>query len=252
MGRERTDCSIPLEQLAPVSAAFGFLGTVTTVWQEHPPTLHFQKGCSTNSGADTPNHHRDLVLTTVQATRWSANPTTSWWNLVPLFKAWLTILQQLRIQDKKPWSPGSSSALPPSVSIESLSIPHQDVKGMTTAITTGSGILRVYDSYTDLPAQLCLGNASDNLSPLGAFHWQKQRRTRAWEKEGRRKKGGGQKEGRGRKTRKEERDRGAGRSYWTISTHPHPRPQPLSRVSTKVPLPSEDSDKTPRNPVCTK
>lgn len=66
MGRERTDCSIPWSSGPWFWLHLDSRALVTTVWQEHPPTLHFQKGCSiTNLEQTPPNHHRDLVLTAV-------------------------------------------------------------------------------------------------------------------------------------------------------------------------------------------
>lgn len=94
-------------------------------------------------------------------------------------------------------------------------------------VTAGDGILRVYDSYTNSKARLCLENASDNLFPLErVFHWQKLR-TRAWEKKKGRKEGDrrwrGEEDTEGRR---EESGREGRRSYWTASAHHHPRPEP--------------------------
>ena len=127
MGRERTACSIPWSSWPWFWLHLDSRALVTTVWQEHPPTLHFQKGCSITSLEQTPpNHHHDLVLTTVQATRWSANPTTSWWN-----QTWSLDLKPSWQFSRCRWefgtslgALGSSLALPPSILIESLSIPH--------------------------------------------------------------------------------------------------------------------------------
>lgn len=122
-------------------------------------------------------------------------------------------------------------------------------KEWTSVVATGSVILRVYDSYTDSPAQLCLENPSDSLSPLGrAFHWQK-RRTRAWEEEGKMGERRESEEGGERKTDREGRrgteGSGAGRIIEPSRLTCTPG-QSLTEFSTKVPLPSEDSDKNPQ------
>lgn len=128
MGRERTDCSIPWSSWPWFWLHLDSRALLTTVWQEHPPTLHFQKGCSvTNLEQTPPNHHRNLVLTTVQETRWSANPTTSWWDqtwCLSLKPGWQFSRRHWELGTRSLGALGSSLALPPSILIESLSIPH--------------------------------------------------------------------------------------------------------------------------------
>ena len=116
-------------------------------------------------------------------------------------------------------------------------------------VTVGDGILRVYDSYTNSEAHLCLENASDNPFPLErAFHWQKLR-ARAWEKKKGRREGRRETEDGGEWKIEKEGERKVGGREGEVIEQPqltHTPGQNLTKFSTKVPLPSEESDKDPQ------
>lgn len=118
MGRKRTDCFFPWSSWPWFWLDLDPWALDTTVWQSHPPTLHFQKGCSITNLEQTPP-----VITTIlflqqhqQQMICKSHNLLMKSELVPWFKAQLTILpMSLRARDQKPGALGSSLALPLSV-----------------------------------------------------------------------------------------------------------------------------------------